>query len=341
MRLMSCRKELLTAMTISLFGFFAGCTSVPATVESDPSLECVELQGYKFHVRTYGDKNMPPVIVVHGGPGGDSKYLYPIQDLAKNNYVIFYDQRGTGLSPRVNKEFLTLQSSLDDLHKVVSHYGGQGQVKLIGHSWGGMLVLGYLARHPERVSHAVVVEPGILNPISAREFVRRFKASQSLGDALPLLRYILLAPFVSSKDGHERFDYVMTRLMNRAKPGGLYQCEGEAMPADAFERAGYAAFDSMLKPVLDHPESFTQDLAHNVAAYKGKLLMLSSECSFIGYKFQQEFHIPSLPAQTVHLEAKAMGHNMLTLNSVWSVAVIGGFFGESGVNVGTHKGLSK
>ena len=61
---------------------------------------------------------------------------------------------------------------------------------------------------------------------------------------------------------------------------------------------------------------------------KGKLLMLSSECSFIGYQFQQEFHIPSLPAQTVHLEAKAMGHNMLTLNPGWSVVVIGEFFGD-------------
>ena len=325
---MSCRNGLVITMSFSLLGLFAGCNSVPPTVESDPSLEYVELGSYKFHVRTYGDKSLPPVVVVHGGPGGDSKYLYPIQELARNNYVIFYDQRGTGLSPRVNKESLTLESSLDDLHNVVSHYGGDGQVKLIGHSWGAMLVVGYLGMHSERVSHAVVVEPGILNPISAKEFVRRFKASQSFWDALPLLKYILLAPFVSSKDGHERFDYVMTRLMNRAKPGGPYQCEGESMPPNAFERAGYVAFDTMLKPVLDHPESFTQDLTHNLAAYKGKLLMLSSECSFIGYQFQQEFHIPSLPAQTVHLEAKAMGHNMLTLNPGWSVVVIGEFFGD-------------
>ena len=321
-----CVSGLLTAMSISLLAIFAGCTLVPATVENDPSLAFVELQGHKFHVRTYG---------------GDSKYLYPIQELARNHCLMFYDQRGTGLSPRVNNEFLTLESSLDDLHRVLSYYGGQGQLKLICHSWGGMLVLGYLARHPERVSHAVVVEPDILNPISTREFVRLFKASQSLWDALALVKYILLTPFFSSKDGHERFDYVMTWLMNRAKQGGPYQCEGEAMPADAFERAGYAAFDSMLKPVLDHPKSFTQDLTHNLAAYKGKLLMLSSECIFIGYRFQQEFHIPSLPAQTVHLEAKAMGHNMLTLNPAWSVAVIGGFFGEIGLNVGTNKGLSK
>ena len=324
------RRDVLVALiSFSLSGSFAGCTSVPPTVENDSSLEFVELQGYKFHVQTYGDKDLPPVVVVHGGPGGDSKYLYSIRDLAKNYHVIFYDQRGTGLSPRVEKEFLTLERCLDDLHRVVSHYAGIGQVKLIGHSWGAMLVVGYLGRHPERVSHALVVEPGILNPISAKAFVRRLKASQSFWDSLPLLKYILLTPFVSSKDGHERFDYVMTRLLNRVKPGGPYQCEGQSMPPNAFERAGYAAFANMLKPVLDHPEDFTQDLTLNVAAYKGKLLMLSSECSFIGYRFQQEFHIPSLPEQTVHLEAKAMGHNMLTLNPAWSVAVIREFFGDS------------
>jgi proline iminopeptidase len=141
----------------------------------------------------------------------------------------------------------------------------------------------------------------------------------------------LLTPFVSNRDGHERFDYVMTRLMNRAKPGGPYQCQGEAMPADAFERAGYAAFDNMLKPVLDHPEAFTQDLTNGVAAYKGKLLMLSSECSFIGYRYQQRFHRPSMPAQTVHVQAGAMGHNMLTLNPAWSVEVVERFFGEAAV----------
>jgi proline iminopeptidase len=163
---------------------------------------------------------------------------------------------------------------------------------------------------------------------AAKEFARRFKASQSVWDVVPLLRYMLFTPFVSSRDGHERTDYVMTRLMNRSKPGGPYQCEGEAMPPNAFERAGYAAFDTMLKPVLDHPERFTHDLALNIARYKGKLLMLSSECSFIGYKFQQEFHIPFLPVQTEHLEAKKMGHNMLTINPAWSVAVITKFFGE-------------
>ena len=309
------------AVPLMLFGLLAGCAQALPIVEHDPSLEFVELGNYRFHDRTVGDKKLPPVVVVHGGPGGDSKYLYPLEGLPRNHHVIFYDQRGTGLSPRVDKQALTLESSLDDLHSIVSHYGGSAQVKLIGHSWGAMLVVGYLGRHPERVSHAVVVEPGILNLVSAVEFVRRFKASQSIWDALPLAKYILLSPLVSNIDGHERFDYVITRLMNRAKPGGPYQREGEAMPADAFARAGYAVFDNMLKPVLNRPESFTQDLTKGVAAYEGKLLMLSSQCSFIGYQYQQALHMPSMPTQTVHMQAMAMGHNLLTLNPAWSVAV--------------------
>jgi proline iminopeptidase len=309
-------------------GLYAARGRVMPTVEFDPSLEFVELHGYKFHVRTFGDKTRPPLIVVHGGPGGDSKYLYPIQGLAKDNYVIFYDQRGTGLSPRVEKQALTLENSLEDLHAIVEHYGTHGQVRLIGHSWGAMLVVAYLGQHPERVSHAVLAEPGMLNPKAAKEFVRRLKASQSIWVVLPMLNSMLFIPFISSQDGHERSDYVMTRLLNQAKPGGPYQYEGEEMPPDAFERAGYAAFAAMLKPVFDHPESFTQDLTQNIAAYKGKLLMLSSECSFIGYKFQQEYYMPYLPAQTEHLEAKATGHNMFTINPDWSIAVITRFFSE-------------
>lgn len=316
---------------LSVLAGLVGCAaSVQPTVQFDPTLEFVELEGYKFHVKTFGDSKLPPVIVVHGGPGGDSKYLYPLRDLAQSHHLVFYDQRGTGLSPRVDKASLTLESSLHDLHLIVNHYGGQGPVKLIGHSWGAMLVLGYLGRHPANVSHAVVVEPGMLDAPSAKAFVTQLKASQSMADALALLKYLLHTPFVATQDGHERYDYVMTRLMNQSKPGGPYQCAGQAMPPDAFERAGYAAFSNMLKPVLDRPESFAHDLTRNLDAYPGQLMLLSSECSFIGYKYQQTFHMPKLPPQTVHQEAKAMGHNMLTLNPAWSVSVISAFFSARG-----------
>ncbi len=306
--------------------FTTGCITVPATVTHDASLQFVELDGYKFHVRTFGDANAPPVIVVHGGPGGDLHYLLPIQDLAKDFFVVLYDQRGSGLSPRVPKGELTFESSLEDLHRIVRHYGQNRQVKLVGHSWGAMLVVAYVGHHPELVSHAVAVEPGILTPASAAAFVEKLKASQSIWDVLPMLGYIMQTPFVKSQDGRERFDFVMTKMMNRNKPGGPYQCEGQSMPAGAFERAGYDSFNAMLKPVLDDPKKFPWNLTAEVDRYNGGLLMLSSECSFIGRRYQEKFHLPLLPPQTLHVIAKGMGHNMLTLNPDWSVGVIRDFF---------------
>ncbi|WP_119155308.1 alpha/beta fold hydrolase [Caldimonas tepidiphila] len=307
----------------------AGCATLPATVEHDPSLPHVELDGYKFHVRTYGNPENPPVIVVHGGPGGDLNYLLPLQILADDYFVVFYDQRGTGLSPRTAKENLTFEASLKDLHLLVAHYAGDRPVRLIGHSWGAMLAIAYLGEHPDRVSHAVAAEPGILTPATAEVFVSRLKASQSLLDALPLAGSIVRSALVRTTDGHERFDYAMTRLMNRSKPGGPYQCEGQAMPADAFVRAGYDSFKHMLKPVLDTPSSFRWNLTEKLGRYGGSLLMMSSECSFIGHAYQQEHHLPLLPARTVHVLAKGMGHNMLTLNAQWSAKVVRDFFKDA------------
>ena len=189
-----------------------------------------------------------------------------------------------------------------------------------------MLAIAYLARSPRRVTHAVAVEPGMLTQQAAIEFARRLGAFQSWRDAMRMLGYVLQTPFVASRDGHERYDYVTTRLMNRSTPGGPFQCQGQRMPPSIFTRAGYGAFANMQKPVLKRPQRFAYDLTRNSGAYPAKLLMLSSECSQIGYDYQQLLHMPLLPSPTLHLKARAMEHNMLTLNSSRSLALIGAFF---------------
>jgi len=226
------------------------------------------------------------------------------------------------------KKISPWKKTLDDLHSIVQHFSSEGKVKLIGHSWGGMLVAGYLSAHPEKVSQAVIVEPGMLYPEAATVFVERMKEAQSVSDILALIGYITVYPLVSKNDGHEGFDYVMTKILNRNKPGAPYQCEGEAMPPNVFKRGGYEAFNNMLKPVMDDPNSFTYDLTEGISNYDGKVMLISSECSLFGYEFQEKYHVPKLPHQTIHVKARNMGHNMLTLNPEWSLNTIGDFFGK-------------
>ena len=298
---------------------------VPRTVQFDDTLPYTEINGYKYHTEIFGRPEATLVIVVHGGPGIDYAHLKTLVPLSKNYRVIFYDQRGAGLSPRVSKNDLTLDKSLDDLHSIVGHFSNGKKVKLIGHSWGGMLVVGYLSKHPEQVSQAVVVEPGPLYPDAAKEWVENFNQARSVS-LWAIAPYLAAYPFVVKEDGQEGYDYVMTSVSNERIPGPPYECAGRTIPADMFIRGGYESFNSILKPIMERPESFPYDLTTGISEYRGGLLLISSDCSIIGSVFQEKYHLPKLPAQTVHVKASNSGHNLLTEEPEWSLKTIGRFF---------------
>ncbi len=293
------------------------------TVQFDDSLPYTEIDGYKFHREIFGKPDSTPVIVVHGGPGLDYEYLKPLKPLSKDYRLIFYDQRGTGLSPRVGKPYPTIEQNVEDLHAIVEHFANGGKVKLIGQSWGGALVVGYLSKHPDTVSQAVIAEPAFLNPAGAKAWAAKFKTSLPIWD---IARYLVAYPFVYKQDGQEGFDYVSTRLANRDLTGPPYLCEGQRLPPNMTTRAGYEAYNNIFQPVVDDPESFTDDLTTGISEFHGDLMLISSECSILGSAFQEQYNLPLLPPQTVHVKAEKTGHHMLTLNPEWSIPLIQGFF---------------
>src|SRR5437879_6393911 len=130
-----------------------------------------------------------PIIVLHGGPDFDHSYLLPDLDrLADAFRLIYYDQRGRGRSgDHVLPEEVTLTSDVDDIDRVRQHFRLQSSA-LLGHSWGTVLALEYALRHPERVSHMILMNPG---PASAGDFAVLRKAYlQKLGADLDRQRDI-------------------------------------------------------------------------------------------------------------------------------------------------------
>lgn len=99
-----------------------------------------------------------PTIVLHGGPDFDHRYLLPELDrLSDRLRLIYYDQRGRGSStPDVAPEAITIASEIDDIEGLRAHFGLE-TVAVLGHSWGGLLALEYAIRHPERVSHLMLM----------------------------------------------------------------------------------------------------------------------------------------------------------------------------------------
>src|SRR5947209_2344725 len=120
------------------------------------------------------------VIVLHGGPDFDHRYLLPDLDrLADTFRLVYYDQRGRGRSAdQVLPEEVTLTSEVDDLDRVRQHFHLASSA-LLGHSWGAVLALEYALRHPERVSHMILMNPA---PASSSDLAAFRKAyAQRLG----------------------------------------------------------------------------------------------------------------------------------------------------------------
>ena len=99
-----------------------------------------------------------PILVIHGGPTFDHNYLLPDMDrLSRSFHLIYYDQRGRGKSGgNVQPDQVSLQSEIQDLEDL-REYFHLDSVAVLGHSWGGLLAMEYATRHPQRVSHLILL----------------------------------------------------------------------------------------------------------------------------------------------------------------------------------------
>nr|WP_290941549.1 alpha/beta hydrolase [Haliscomenobacter sp.] len=132
---------------------------VPKTVDQDPTLPQLAINGTLLHVETYGKATDPLLVLIHGGPGGDYRSLLQAKVFANKGYfVIFYDQRGTGLSQRVDRSVFAgadaIQLMIDDLGKLIEHFQkvNTQKVFLMGHSWGAMLATAFVNQYPDKIS---------------------------------------------------------------------------------------------------------------------------------------------------------------------------------------------
>jgi len=122
--------------------------------------------GATLYVEVLGTGGGAPLIVVNGGPGFDHTYEHTAvpgttsawETLARTRRVVFYDQRGNGRSGALKPgQSCTLADQIDDLEAVRAHLGAD-KIDLLGHSWGGYLVMAYAARHPAHIRHLVTVD---------------------------------------------------------------------------------------------------------------------------------------------------------------------------------------
>lgn len=306
----------MIVLFILLYLFTSGDWQSAKTVAQDSTISHVIIDDITFHSEVHGPDTGRVTVVIHGGPGQDYRYLLPMKILADEYRVVFYDQRGTGLSPRVDPAELTLKSSLDDLHRIIKYYSPNRKVNILGHSWGAMLASGYLAQHPEKVHKIILAEPGFLTTEMSEEFMERtngFKVDMNLSNLLLIGKIIIRGLHVREPDDQAIKDFIFQSLITadmEDHPLGGYFCQGKYDSTQMkFWRLSMEASQSIPKSQTDENGNMTIDLVFGVENYQDTVLLITGDCNtLIGPDYQQK-HLKYFPMHTMEIIENA-GHNM-------------------------------
>lgn len=133
----------------------------PARYPAPDREAMVPVEGGRVYVRVNGDLagRRPPVVILHGGPGGTHGSYLDALALSDERAVILYDQLDSGRSDRPNDPVnWRVERFVDELDAIA----GALRVRrwhVVGHSWGGTVALEYGARRPTRLASLVLASP--------------------------------------------------------------------------------------------------------------------------------------------------------------------------------------
>jgi proline iminopeptidase len=135
----------------------------------------VDVGGAELFVEEEGEGM--PLVLLNGGPGGTHHYFHPwFARAAGFSRVIYYDQRGCGLSDfEPGEHGYSVEQAADDLEAMREALGIQKWV-VLGYSYGGFLAQLYTTKYPGSVSGLILLgaSPGMaidLGPSRQSEFL--------------------------------------------------------------------------------------------------------------------------------------------------------------------------
>jgi len=307
------------AIAIFISCMFGGCDTelrinesgnlVPKTADQDPSIPAIKINNALLHAEAFGPPAGPMIVVLHGGPGADYRYLLNCKEFTNQGYrVVFYDQRGAGLSQRFPKSHYTMQVLYDDLSGVISYYRTSPTQKVffLGHSWGAMLASAYINQYPTVISGAILGEPGGLIWKDVEDYISRSRKFEPLSETLSDAVYA--DQFITGKeDEHAILDYkLMLQVSGESSEIGN---EGK-VPA---WRSGAVTFNAYLELGDKEKPNWT----NNLNKYTPKVLFIYS-ANNKAYGLSHAQKVSSVYATVQLFKTEGAGHDMLSFPIGWN-----------------------
>lgn len=315
--------------------FHLGCLSpsdpgalVPPTADHDSRLPqrsiTVAGRARAIHIETFGDPSRPVLFILHGSLA-DYRALRPFQVLSDRYFVVMWDQRGNGLSERIDKEEYTVDSIVEEIDALKELYAPDQSITLMGHSFGGMYSALYMSRHPSWVRQAVLLEPGGLN---GHIFGDTFSDIVQINLFEDGMNQMFWQNEVLSPEDHEELDYrALMFLLNGDQMN--YYCDREHPPRlPVWRPGGYVEY---LRQVMLGggvlSANFDYDFAVGLDAFPAKVLLIGGECSALGPDYQTRHHLPLFREAEV-VSIPSAGHRLFVEQFDAVLAAVRGYLDE-------------
>ena len=210
----------------------------------------VPFRGHQTWYRVTGGEaaTLPPLVVLHGGPGACHDYTLRLAGLASPaRAVIHYDQLGCGNSTHLREapaDFWTVQLFLDELDALLAHLGIAGGYHLLGQSWGGMLGAEHAIRRPAGLRGLVIAN----SPPSMELWVREANRLRSM--LPPDVQATLLKHEQDGTTDDPAYEAATQAFYAR------HVCRVQPMPPEVLASFGKIAEDPTVYHTMNGPSEF-------------------------------------------------------------------------------------
>ena len=131
---------------------------MPAQVALKPSTShFVDIRGERHHVQTWGEPRWPALVMLHGWMDVGASFQFLVDALSREWFVIAPDLRGFGRSAWQPQGYW-FYDYFADVEALLARFVGEAPARLVGHSLGGNIAMGYAGVRPGRVERVVSLE---------------------------------------------------------------------------------------------------------------------------------------------------------------------------------------
>lgn len=261
---------------------------VPPTADQDAKLPQLRIHVANheriIHLQTFGNPANPAIFVLHGGPGADFRLFLPLKALADSFYVVMWDSRGAGLSERVTKEELSIESFDEEVAQIKSALVPNKRVTLIGHSFGANVMARYTAKHPDDVERLIMIEPGKLD-LSIDE-----KANGGAVSFIDGQDFFWQNELLSSKD-HASADYKAIALLPKSSRN--WTCDNSIIENYPFWRFGAHHYYIVQQNTFRLAKDF--NWSEGINKFDRTITIIAGTCGALSEEFQRKTNLKTLP----------------------------------------------